>query len=180
MLTKEGLIKKIDARKANRENEINQIPIEWMRKKYQKKLENDERMNEYFLELGDVLLNRYNKPIPRIIFYLMNAFFGLSLFKKQFHLGGAPRDFIDSILDYVMFVSSYGAWPIEIEEVTENRVVAYLDQCTVKCDNHLKLCRAATSMEPRLSKKPWFGAKVAYTERIPEGAQRCKLVFERK
>jgi hypothetical protein len=117
---------------------------------------------------------------PDYVLRHMNALLGPSSFKRQFHLGGKPKNFFESVVDYYMFVSSYGAWPIEIDEITDDKVVAYLDQCTVKCDNHLKLCLAATSMEPRLSKKKWFGANVAYTERIPEGARRCKLVFKKK
>lgn len=180
MSIKEELLKKIEERKANREEEISRIPLEWMRRRYQKKSESDEKMREYFLELGDVLLNRYNKPISRIIFKYMNATSGLSYFKKQFQLGNKPRSFLDSVIDYYMFASSYGAWPLEIDEVTESRVTAYFDECPVKCEDHLKLCLAATSMEPRLSKKDWFGAKVTFTERIPEGAKRCKVVFEKK
>lgn len=100
MVTKEDLLRKIAERKANREDEINRIPIGWIWKKYQKKMDSDEKMKEYFLELGDVLLSRYNKPVSRWLFRHMNALFGLSTFKKQFHLGGKPKDFVESVLDY--------------------------------------------------------------------------------
>jgi hypothetical protein len=137
-------------------------------------------MREYFLEIGDLALKYLNGFLTRPIFSHLYSRFGPFYFKRQFGLGDGPRSFIDSVVDYYLFVSSYGAWPLEIAEVTENRVVVYLDKCTVKCHNNLKLCLALTSMEPSLSKKPWFGARVAYTERIPAGNERCKLVMEQK
>jgi hypothetical protein len=79
-----------------------------------------------------------------------------------------------------MFATSYGAGPFEIEEVSQDRVVAYVTECPMGFEKHHKLCLALTSMEPRLSKKPYFGAKITYTERIPAGDKRCTVVFERK
>jgi len=180
MLTKPYLVKKIEERKAGREIEIGKIRNKAVRKKYQDKLESDEKMREYFLELADSLLKYCNNCLARPIFHFFYARLGPLSFKRQFHLGRKPRGFVDSVIDYYMFISSYGAWPLEIDEVTEDRVVIYFDKCTVKCDDHLKLCKAATSMEPRLSIKPYFGAKIIYTERIPEGAKKCKVVLERK
>ncbi|MDJ0762751.1 MAG: hypothetical protein QNJ97_07145 [Myxococcota bacterium] len=180
MVTKETFIKKIEERKANREYEISQIPIRWLRKRYQRKLGSDDIMREFFLEVGDFLLKYCNNPFIRPIFHLDNAVMGPYRFKWQFRLGRKPKPFIESVLDYYMFFTSYGAWPVDIDEVGEKRVVMYMDKCTVKCEAHLPLCLAATSMEPQLSKKSWYGATVTYAERIPDGAKRCKLVFEQK
>lgn len=180
MLAKEYLLERILERKAGRAIEIGKIPISGVRKRYQDKLESDERMREYFLEMGDFLLNYCNNFLTRPVFHFLYSRLGPVIFKKQFHLGGKSRGFIDAVVDYYMFISSYGGWPLEIGEVTEDKVVVYFDRCTVKCDNNLKLCLATTSMEPRLSEKPWFGAKITYTERIPNRDNRCKVVLERK
>jgi hypothetical protein len=180
MLTKEYLLEKILERKAGRAIEIDKIPISGVRQRYQNKLESDEKMREYFLEMGDFLFKYCNSFLTRPVFHFLYSRIGPVRFKRQFHLGGEPRGFIDAVLDYYMYISSYGAWPLEIAEVTEDKVVVYFDRCTVKCDNHLKLCMATTSMEPRLSEMPWFGAKITYTERIPNGDNRCKVILERK
>lgn len=179
-MNREALLREIAARKARREIEIANIPISWMRESYQSKLESDEKMREFFLEIGDKLLKKYNRFPHRVILHAMYALTGPSLFRKQFNIQGKPRDFFESVVDYYMFVSSYGAWPIEIGEATDERVILYFDQCTVKLDDSLKLCRAVTAMEPNLSKRSWFGAKVMYTERRPEGSKRCKVVMEPK
>jgi hypothetical protein len=180
MTPKEDLIGRIEKRIVNRQSEIGDIPIPWMRKWYQRKMESNEKLQEYFLELGDLLLKYFNGSLTRSIFYRLNAWVGPLVFKRQFRLGKKSKDFFDSVTDYYMFLSSYGAWPVDIAEVSTDRVVMYLDKCTVKLENHPELCLAATSMEPELSKKPYFGATITYTERIPEGAKRCKVVFVRK
>jgi hypothetical protein len=179
-MNKEELLREIAIRKAQREFEIAKIPISWIRKSYQNKLESDEKMREFFLEIGDTLLEKYNRFPHRVFLHAMYALTGPSLFRKQFNIHGKPRDFFQSVVDYYMFGSSYGAWPIEIGEATDERVILYFDQCTVKLDDAPKLCRAVTSMEPSLSRRSWFGAKVMYTERRPEGAKRCKVVIEPK
>jgi hypothetical protein len=180
MFTKEYFLERIGERKARRAIEIGNITISSLRKRYQDKLESDEKMHEYFLEMGDSLLKYWNNFFIRPVFHFVYSSLGPFLFKKQFHLGGKPKAFIEAVMDYYMFISSYGAWPLEIDEVTEDRVVVYFDKCTVKCEDHLKLCLATTSMEPKLSEKPWFGAKITYVERIPNGDKRCKVVLERK
>jgi hypothetical protein len=180
MTTREKLLKKLEERKANRENEIQQIPIARIRKMYQRKLGSDEKMQEIFSKSGDYFTKYWNNPLSRPVLHLLYSLIMPWVFKKQFQLGDKPRDFFDSVVDYGMFATSYGAGPFEIEEVTEDRVVAYVNECPMRFDKHHKLCLALTSMEPRLSKKPYFGAKIIYTERIPEGAKRCTVVFERK
>lgn len=180
MLTREQLLEKIGDRKANRALEISKIPVSRIRDRYQSKLESDEKMREYFLEMGDFLLKYCNNFLIRPVFSFLYSRSGPMQFKKQFYLSGEHKDFFEAAVDYYMFISSYGAWPLEIDEVSEDRIVISFDRCTVKCDDHLKLCLAVTSMEPRLSKKPWYGAKITYTERIPKGDKCCKVVLERK
>jgi len=180
MAKKEELLRKIEQRKANRENEVQQIPLPLLRIMYRKKLGSDEKVREVFSGLADFAIKYWNNPVLRPILHHLNSLIGPWSFKKQFRLGIKPKDFFDSVVDYSMFATSYGAWPFEIDEVTDDRVVAYFDECPVKCEKHPELCLALTSMEPMLSKKPYFGATVTYTERIPEGAKRCKVVFERK
>ena len=180
MITKEELLKKFEERKANRENEIRQIPIARIRNMYLRKLESDEKMQEIFLKSGDYFIKHWNNPLKRPVLHLLYSLIMPWVFKKQFQLGDKPRDFFDSVADYAMFATSYGAGPFEIEEVSEDRIVSYVNECPMKFDKHHKLCLALTSMEPRLSKKPYFGAKIIYTERIPAGDKRCTVVFERK
>ena len=132
MLTKEHLLERIQERKAKRAIEIARIPISRLRKRYQDKLESDEKMREYFLEMGDFLLKYCNSFLIRPVFRFFYSRLGPLLFKRQFHLRGEPKDFIDSVMNYYMFISSYGAWPLEIDEVIEDRVVVFFDRCTVK------------------------------------------------
>ena len=180
MLTKEQLMNKIAERKANREKEISKIPMRGLRMRYQSLLTSDEHMRKFFLEIGDMLLKYCNNALMIPIFSLLNSTIGLYSFKRQFNLGKDRRGFLDSAVDYYMFASSYGAWDIEVDIESDDVVVAYFNSCPVKCDGQPKLCRAATSMEPQLSTKEWFGAVIDYTERIPDGAERCKVVFRQK
>ena len=180
MTKKEELLKKIEQRKANREKEIQQIPLPLLRKGYQQKLGSDEKMREFFSEAGDTMIKYWSNPVMSPILHHLYALIMPWVFKKQFRLGKEPRDFFDSVVDYCMFATSYGAWPMEISEVTGDRVVGYFDQCPGKCEKHYRLCLAITSMEPKISKEPYYGATVTFTERIPEGAKRCKVVFEKK
>lgn len=180
MTLQEELMKKFEQRKANREKEISQIPIAYIRNMYQRKLTSDEKLRKIMAKSGDYFINNWNTPILLPILHFLYSLTWPWVFKKQFQLGMGPRDFFDSVLDYCMFATSYGAGQFEIEEVTNDRVVGYVTECPMKLDNHLKLCYALTSMEPRLSKKPYFGAKIIYKERIPEGAKRCAVIFERK
>ena len=177
---KEALLQKLEQRIANREDEIGRIPLARVRGMYERKLESDEKLREIFVKSGDYFIKYWDKPLLRPVLHRLYSLIMPWVFKKQFHLGDGPRDFFDSVADYAMFATSYGAGPFEMEEVTEDRVVAYVDECPMKFEKHHKLCLALTSMEPRLSKKPYFGAKIIYTGRIPEGDKRCTVVFERK
>ena len=180
MTAKEELTKKIQQRKKDREREINQIPLPHLRRNYQQKLGSDEKMQEFFAEATAPMFRYFNNRLMIPVLHLLYSRSMPWIFKKQFHLKSKPREFFDSIADYCMFATSYGAWPMEIDEVSEERVVAYFDVCPGGCEENPGLCRAITSMEPRLSKKSYFGATVTYTERIPDGAPRCKVVFEKK
>lgn len=180
MTRKQELLEELGRRKAERDKEIDAIPIPDLRRRYQRKLGSDEKMREFFAEFDDRMLRYWNHPLGRTWLRFQFSFLLLWVFKKQFGFDRKPKGFFDSVVDYCMHATSYGAWPLEIAEVTEDRVIGYFDVCPAKCENQPKLCRVVTSMEPRLSKKGYFGATVTYTERIPEGAQRCKVVFERK
>lgn len=180
MTTREELLEKLRQRKANRDKEIEGIPLPGLRKRYQQKLGSDETMREFFGEVDDLMLKYWNHPVGRTLLGGVFSFIQPWVFKKQFQHDKEPKGFLDSVADYCMYATSYGAWPIEIAEVTENRVVGYFDVCPAKCENQLKLCRVVTSLEPRLSKKDFFGTTVTYTERMPEGAERCKVVFDKK
>jgi hypothetical protein len=177
---REKLTQKFEQRISDRENEINRIPIARIRRMYQRKLDSDEKLRGVLSKSGDYFLKNWDKPVLRPVLHLLYSSMGPWIFKKQFRLGNGPRDFFDSVVDYGMFASAYGAGSFELEEVTEDRVVAYVEACPMSFEKHHKLCLALTSMEPRLSKKPYFGAKITYIERIPAGDRRCAVVFERK
>jgi hypothetical protein len=180
MTLREELMERFQERKANREEEISKIPLSFIRSRYQRRVSSDEKLREIMSKSGDYFIKKWNKPFLIPILHVLYSLTWTWVFKKQFHLGEKPRDFFDSVLDYCMFATSYGAGDFEVEEVTRDRVVGYVTRCPMKLDNHLKLCYALTSMEPRLSKKPYYGAKITYRERIPEGARRCTAVFEKK
>lgn len=180
MTAKQDLLKRIKDFKDRREDEIRKIPMGYLRRRYLEKLGSDEKMRKVFSGFGYVMKKYFDNPVLRPIFHHLNSGLGPRNFKRQFQRGNQPKNFFDDVVDYCMFATSYGAWPLDIEEVTEEKVVAYFDTCPVQCENRLKLCLAATSMEPELSKKKYFGARVTYTERMPEGAKRCKVVFEKK
>lgn len=180
MTPKQALLQRFERFKERREHEIRMIPITSLRKTYLKKMGDDEKMREVFLELADVLIKYFDNPVLRPVFHHINSRFGPWNLRRQFRRSDRPKSFFDDVVDYCMYATSYGAWPLEIAEVSEERVVAYFTQCPVKCEQRFKLCLAVTSMEPELSRKPYFGAQITYTERMPEGAERCKVVFERK
>ena len=93
-----------------------------------------------------MLLQKYNHPIGCKLFQYTQAYAGPVFFRKQFHIKDKSKDFVGSVIDYYMYISSYGAWPLEIGEVTEDRVVVYFDRCTVKLEDQPDLCLAATAM----------------------------------
>jgi hypothetical protein len=180
MTPREEFLSKLHHRIANREKEIARIPLARIRRMYQHKSSSDEKLRTVMSRSGDYFKRRWNTP-----FWLPLLRFAYSrtwpwVFKKQFQLGKTPRGFFDSVLDYCMFATSYGAGEFVIEEVTPDRVVACVTECPMGLDNDSQLCYTLTSMEPRLSRKPYYGAKITYSERIPEGAKRCTAVFERK
>ncbi len=180
MTKKEELISRINDRKTHRAQEINEIPMYLLRRRYKEKLGDDEKLREFFSEHNE-FFQKYNDSIvmQHIVRFIFSHMM-LRVFKNQFHLGRQPKGFLDSVTDYIMYATSYCAWPLEIDEATDNQVIGYFDVCPAQCENNLPMCLAVTSLEPRLSKKSFFGATVTYTERIPEGAPRCKVVFNRR
>jgi len=180
MTPREEFSAKLQHRMANREEEIARIPLVRIRRMYQGKSSSDEKLRSIMSKSGDYFKKHWNTPFLLPLLHFVYSHTWPWVFKKQFQLGKTPRGFFDSVLDYCMFATSYGAGEFVIEEVTRDRVVAYVTECPMGLDNHLKLCHALTSMEPRLSRKPYYGATITYRERIPEGAKRCTAVFERK
>ena len=180
MSNRDELLRKIAQRKANRRTEIERMKLPYLRKQYLSKIGSDEEMRRFFGDAADTMHQYCNNPIMRPLVRRLFRHTVPWVFKKQFGLGENERSFLDSVADYCMYATSYGAWPLEIAEVTGDRVVGYFDRCPGRCEKDYELCLAVTALEPELSKKDFFAATVTFTERMPAGAPRCKVVFERK
>lgn len=68
--------------------------------------------------------------------------------------------------------------PVEVGEVSDERVVIYRPECTVGfCKSEQQpICRASMNMDMEIVRR--LGGKLTVTETILEGARRCKHIIE--
>lgn len=149
------------------------------------KINEYEKLHDDFLRRFMLFLGRrqkaMNNPIGRFIVAKITTRLLAKLIIKYKLFGVEKKEnptLVDIALNWLK-PSIFFRIPYEIEEATEERVIILRPECTVGFDKpeHSKICRASMNMDVEIIK--YLGGKLNVTERITEGAPKCRHIIEK-